>query len=246
MQPRFTIAAVLACLALAGCSTVQPKSKPKPSSPWVYQTPKPHGAIYRFFHPKSEKTWKGVSPALREKVEAVQAQLAAEGFDVRPVEGYRSPERQAALLASGTVPYVALQLRSVATSYGALANLGDTTRPMIVTAIVLAAFAIGFGTRGDAKERADGGLLAAVAVESLIKLAAFAAVALFALWLVVEAAPVDQPLHQRHDQQRGGKRGHEADRCALNERVPKARWPDPYQRADRADQRGKDQCVDDR
>ena len=45
--------------------------------------------------------WK-VSPALREKVEAVQAQLAAEGFDVRPVEGYRSPERQAALLASGS------------------------------------------------------------------------------------------------------------------------------------------------
>ena len=35
-------------------------------------------------------------------MEAVQAQLAAEGFDVRPVEGYRSPERQAALLASGS------------------------------------------------------------------------------------------------------------------------------------------------
>jgi len=100
MQPRFTIAVVLACLTLAGCSTVQPK--PKPSSPWVFQTPKPHGAIYRFFHPKNERMWKGVSPALREKVEAVQAQLAAEGFDVRPVEGYRSPERQAALLASGS------------------------------------------------------------------------------------------------------------------------------------------------
>lgn len=84
MQSRFTITAILACLALAGCSTVQPK--PKPSTPWIYQTPKPHGAIYRFFHPKSERMWKGVSPALREKVEAVQAQLAAEGYDVRPVE----------------------------------------------------------------------------------------------------------------------------------------------------------------
>jgi len=100
MQSRFTITAILACLALAGCSTVQPK--PKPSTPWIYQTPKPHGAIYRFFHPKSERMWKGVSPALREKVEAVQAQLAAEGYDVRPVEGYRSPERQAALLASAS------------------------------------------------------------------------------------------------------------------------------------------------
>lgn len=100
MQPRFTIAVVLACLALAGCSIVQPK--PKPTPPWVYHAPTPHGAIYRFFHPKNEKMWKGVSPALREKVEAIQAQLAAEGFDVRPVEGYRSPERQAALLASGS------------------------------------------------------------------------------------------------------------------------------------------------
>jgi len=39
---------------------------------------------------------------LREKVEAVLAQLQTEGFDVRPVEGYRSPERQAALLASAS------------------------------------------------------------------------------------------------------------------------------------------------
>ncbi|WP_329810621.1 M15 family metallopeptidase [Stenotrophomonas sp. SMYL8] len=100
MQLRFTIAAALACLALAGCSTVEPK--PKPFSAWAYQPPKSHGAIHRFFHPKSGRVWKGVSPALREKVEAVQAQLAVEGFDVRPLEGYRSPERQAALLASAS------------------------------------------------------------------------------------------------------------------------------------------------
>lgn len=100
MQPHFTIVAVLACLALAGCSTVQPK--PKPSSTRIYQTPKPNGAIYRLFHPKSEKMWKGVSPALREKVESIQIQMSMEGFDVRPIEGYRTPERQAALLASGS------------------------------------------------------------------------------------------------------------------------------------------------
>lgn len=98
MQPRFTIAVVLACLALAGCSIVQPK--PNPTPPWVYHARTPHGAIYRFFHPKNEKMWKGVSPALREKVEVVQAQLAAEGFDLRPIEGYRSPERQSALYSS--------------------------------------------------------------------------------------------------------------------------------------------------
>ncbi|MGT2513649.1 hypothetical protein ACVOMT_04765 [Sphingomonas panni] len=93
---------------------------------------------------------------------------------------------------TGTVPYVALQLRSVATSYGALSGMADATRPMIATAIVLAGFAVAFGTRGDARARADGGLLAAVAVESVIKLAAFAGVALFALWLVSQAAPADR------------------------------------------------------
>lgn len=57
MQPRFAIAAALACLALAGCSTVQPISQPLPA--WAHQHPKSHGAIHRFFHPKSER---GVLP----------------------------------------------------------------------------------------------------------------------------------------------------------------------------------------
>ncbi len=92
----------------------------------------------------------------------------------------------------GTIPYVALQLRSVATSYAALAGTSDVTRPMIATALLLAAFAIAFGTGRDAKPRADTGLLAAVAVESLVKLAAFAGVAIFAIWLVLHAAPVDR------------------------------------------------------
>lgn len=92
----------------------------------------------------------------------------------------------------GTIPYVALQLRSVATSYAALAGMADVTRPMIVTALVLAGFAIAYGTRGDAEPRADTGLLAAVAVESLVKLAAFVAVASFAILLVLRAAPVDR------------------------------------------------------
>jgi len=128
-------------------------------------------------------------------VGAVQADGATSIADF--IGGRFSRSRGVAALVTlialtGTVPYVALQLRSVATSYGALAGMADTTRPMIVTAIVLAGFAIGFGTRGDAKGRADGGLLAAVAVESLIKLAAFSAVALFALWLVADAPPANR------------------------------------------------------
>jgi hypothetical protein len=105
MQSRinyFSVLTAIVSMALAGCSTVKPTpSNPTPPSQgWI--NPKPHGPVYRFFHPKQERAWKGVSPSLREKVEAVLAQLAAEGFDVRPVEGYRSPERQAALMASAS------------------------------------------------------------------------------------------------------------------------------------------------
>ncbi|MEV5118021.1 M15 family metallopeptidase [Stenotrophomonas indicatrix] len=88
-------------LALAGCSTIKPAIAPPPMD-WTSPKPNSHGTLYRFFHPKQERVWKGVSPALREKAEAVLAQLAAEGYDVRPVEGYRSPERQAALMASAS------------------------------------------------------------------------------------------------------------------------------------------------
>lgn len=65
-------------------------------------TKKSRGRIYRFFHPGQERIWKGVHPDLREKIEAIQEVMRDEGFDLRPVEGYRSPERQTALLASAS------------------------------------------------------------------------------------------------------------------------------------------------
>lgn len=63
---------------------------------------KQRGRIYRFFHPAQERVWKGIHPDLKEKIEAIQEVMEAEGFDIRPVEGYRSPERQTALLASAS------------------------------------------------------------------------------------------------------------------------------------------------
>jgi len=97
----FAVAALLT-FSLTGCSTVQSTSSPPPNNPETRATPTYRGPVYRFFHPKQERVWKGVSPSLREKAEAVLAQLAAEGYDVRPVEVYRSPERQAALMASAS------------------------------------------------------------------------------------------------------------------------------------------------
>jgi Na+/proline symporter/nitrogen-specific signal transduction histidine kinase len=91
----------------------------------------------------------------------------------------------------GVVPYIALQLKAISTSFtlilrypevvmpsqeGAPLFLGDNT---FYIAMLLAAFTILFGTRHlDATERHEG-LVAAVAFESVVKLLAFMAVGIF-------------------------------------------------------------------
>src|SRR5688572_11540810 len=91
----------------------------------------------------------------------------------------------------GVVPYIALQLKAISTSFsiilrypevvmpnqqGAPLFLGDNT---FYIAMLLAAFTILFGTRHlDATERHEG-LVAAIAFESVVKLLAFIAVGVF-------------------------------------------------------------------
>ena len=76
----------------------------------------------------------------------------------------------------GIVPYVALQIKAIASSYlvltGGNPNL-STTEPALFTAMALAAFTVLFGVRSvEATERHEGVVLA-VALESLVKLLAF-------------------------------------------------------------------------
>ena len=91
----------------------------------------------------------------------------------------------------GVVPYIALQLKAVSTSYTILVHYPEIVMPSkasavpwlqdtaLYVALILAAFTILFGTRHlDATERHEG-MVAAIAVESIIKLLAFAAVGLF-------------------------------------------------------------------
>jgi Na+/proline symporter/nitrogen-specific signal transduction histidine kinase len=89
----------------------------------------------------------------------------------------------------GVVPYVALQLKAVASGYALLtagpaasatgAWWADST---LYIALLLAGFTIAFGTRHlDTTERHEG-LVAAIALESLVKLAAFVAVGVFVTW----------------------------------------------------------------
>ncbi len=84
----------------------------------------------------------------------------------------------------GVIPYIALQLKAVAWSFTILRHYPDVRMPVhgdvpfwadtaFVIALLLAAFTILFGTRHlDASERHEG-LVAAIAVESLVKLLAF-------------------------------------------------------------------------
>ena len=82
----------------------------------------------------------------------------------------------------GIVPYLALQLDGIATSFevlvgaGGSSGIGDTA---LLVAILLGGFAVLFGTRHlDVTEHHEG-LVAAIAVESVVKLVAFLAAGFF-------------------------------------------------------------------
>ncbi len=90
----------------------------------------------------------------------------------------------------GVVPYVALQLKAVVAGYELLTGVeagtaaGSTAHSLLALAValVLAGFTIAFGTRHlDSTERHEG-MVAAIATESVVKLAAFVAVGVFIAW----------------------------------------------------------------
>ncbi|KRF01218.1 ATPase [Frateuria sp. Soil773] len=93
----------------------------------------------------------------------------------------------AIIAVTAVVPYIALQFKAVAMSFGVLGDAriappslaGDSA---LWCALLLAVFAILFGTRSiDATEHHHGMMLA-IALESLIKLVAFVVLAGYALW----------------------------------------------------------------
>lgn len=96
----------------------------------------------------------------------------------------------------GIMPYISLQLKAVSTSFNVLLQYPEVIMPQdggaslfyfdtaFLVAMLMAAFAILFGTRHiDASEHHEG-MVAAVAFESVVKLLAFIAVGLFVtFWL---------------------------------------------------------------
>ncbi len=109
---------------------------------------------------------------------------------------YGKSEKVAALVAliavTGAVPYIALQLKAISNSLTtvlssleaghAIAGAAPTGAVALGVALVLAGFAMAFGTRHiDATEHHDG-LVLAIAAESVVKLLAFLCVGAFVTW----------------------------------------------------------------
>lgn len=95
----------------------------------------------------------------------------------------------------GTIPYIALQLKAISASVDTLVTEFSNGFPSgappfeditLFVAIVLAVFAILFGTRhADATEHQHG-LMLAIALESVIKLIAFLCVGVFVTWFMFD------------------------------------------------------------
>ncbi|MBP2227131.1 Na+/proline symporter/signal transduction histidine kinase [Azospirillum agricola] len=88
--------------------------------------------------------------------------------------------------AIGVTPYIALQLKAVAVSFDALTGGAQGNAALLdkglLTAAIMALFAILFGTRRIDTAEHHPGMVAAVAFESVVKLVAFLAVGIFVVW----------------------------------------------------------------
>ncbi|MGO6742185.1 hybrid sensor histidine kinase/response regulator [Rhizobium ruizarguesonis] len=99
----------------------------------------------------------------------------------------------------GAIPYIALQLKAISSTVSAMVNPSDygigsgnlyfLDLPLVAT-LVLACFAIMFGTRHtDATEHQDG-LILAVSMESVVKLVAFLTAGVCVIWFLFDG-PTD-------------------------------------------------------
>jgi Na+/proline symporter/signal transduction histidine kinase len=97
----------------------------------------------------------------------------------------------------GTLPYIALQLKAVSASFLALTRFSAVAMPAIehggpiwsdtalAVSVILALFAILFGTRRIEATEHHEGMILAIAFESLVKLLAFLVVGIFVTWGVL-------------------------------------------------------------
>jgi PAS domain S-box-containing protein len=90
----------------------------------------------------------------------------------------------AVLVVCGMIPYIALQLKAVSASFKMILREESLLvfDPTLVVAVTLALFGILFGARNLDFTKRQTGLMTAVAVESVVKLAAFLLVGVYVTW----------------------------------------------------------------
>jgi len=87
----------------------------------------------------------------------------------------------------GTIPYIALQLRAISTSFDLITGTYQSgISTVFVVTIVLIIFSILFGTRQIAASKQNQGLVLAIAFSSIIKLVALTAVGVFATFFIFD------------------------------------------------------------
>ena len=110
----------------------------------------------------------------------------------------------------GIMPYIALQLRAVATSFTIITGYHDfhiefmekvyipSPHPGFFTALLLALFSVLFGARHLVSAERHDGLVAAIAMESIVKLLAMLTVGTFITWFVFDGmADIFTRMHQK-------------------------------------------------
>ncbi|GAB4367556.1 MAG: hypothetical protein Kow00128_12180 [Deltaproteobacteria bacterium] len=94
------------------------------------------------------------------------------------------------LLVLGIVPYISLQLRAVSISFdlvaGPAAGITRVVDPMLLVSLFLGGFALAFGSRYLDFTKRQGGLLTAVALESVVKLLILLLAGAFVCWGVYD------------------------------------------------------------
>jgi len=90
----------------------------------------------------------------------------------------------------GTIPYLALQLRSIGGALSLVSGSEIMAPTMIVASALLTLFAILFGARRFELAGRSEGLVYAIGLDSLIKILALLLVAGLAIWLLANAGPV--------------------------------------------------------
>ena len=89
----------------------------------------------------------------------------------------------------GSIPYLALQLRSLGTTYTLISGGGDASTAMGVAAVGLTLFTMVYGTRRYEAASRNDAVLFAVGFESLLKLGALLVAGVVAITLIVQSDP---------------------------------------------------------